>query len=304
LARQWSPFEVNMSDDRACFYQRLTEEEKFLYTNVFASLTTADLAVGNNVAELILPVIKCAELKQFLFRQIADEALHNLAYFHVLEVLGLDQEDVYSRYQRIPQISQLFDWARGKTHLDEVGFVEALIAWGMFIEGVWFQTGFAPIMSLRRRNLMTGTGTQLEWIFIDEVQHVAFNARMLNAIFQEDPALRPTESSVYRIFEEGIQATGIWADYCIPDILGYNRKLHMQHARCLADRRLRQLGYGALFNEPVALPWLDEISGGIRKEAAFFEIRPTAYQVGRGLWDEAEETDDPAGLDAVAAWRK
>lgn len=99
------------------------------------------------------------------------------------------------------------------------------------------------------------------------------------------------------MFHDAMSVLDEWANRCIPDVLGYNAELHKQHARYLADRRLRQLGYEKTFHVSEALPWLDEMAS-IKKEKNFFESRVTEYQSASGL-----RFDDAPSMDAVMNWR-
>jgi ribonucleoside-diphosphate reductase beta chain len=229
-------------------------------------------------------MIRAAEVKLYLTRQVAEEGLHSHSYQHVIEVLGLDQDEVYSLYQRERGIAQWFDLVRD---LGSTGTIsEMLFFWYALFEGTFFMAGFAAIMSLQRRNLMIGTGEQLQYIMRDEAMHVGFGLRLLKEIWAEEPQLRMNSNDIHHIVHQAMESLYVWADACIPSVLGYNAKIHMQHAKYLVDRRLKTLGLIPAFHQEEVLPWLDEQTGGLRKEKNFFETRVTEYRAAAGLdWD-------------------
>jgi ribonucleoside-diphosphate reductase beta chain len=128
---------------------------------------------------------------------------------------------------------------------------------------------------------MTGTGEQIQYIHRDETMHIGFGTKLIKAIMLEQNA-RPDQSDVHNLFVASIKKLQIWAEHCVPNIVGYNAQLHVEHAKFLADKRLKQLGYDPVFNVKEALPWLDE-QASIKKEKNFFETRVTEYQSSSSL---------------------
>jgi ribonucleoside-diphosphate reductase beta chain len=279
LANHWTPQEVPMGTDKACYELELTPEERYMFRNVFASLTTADLAIQENLTARVYDMIKAAEIRLYISRQIAEEGLHSASYQHVIETLGLDQAETYSLYRQVPEIKAWFDWSKDIVGVKDV--MIPLIFYYAIFEGIFFPTAFAAIYSLHRRRLMTGTGQQIQYIHRDETMHVGFGIKLIGEIFAE-LGHRPETAAVHRLFELSLQVLDNWADRCIPPVLGYNADLHKRHSRYLADRRLKALGYPTFFHVEEALPWLDEMAS-IKKEKNFFESRVTEYQSGAGL---------------------
>lgn len=275
LSNHWHPQELSMGSDKACYERDLSADEKHLFENVFATLTTADLAIASNLTERLYEKIKAAEVKLYLGRQISEEILHSFSYQHIIEVIGLDQEETYTRYQRIPAIADWFALAKTEYENPNDLLLPMIFQFAIF-EGVFFMTGFAAIYALHRIGKMSGTAQQIQYIHRDESMHIAFGIKLLNEIFHE-MGEHPQVDEVFDLFDRSIAALDVWADYCVPTILGYNAALHKQHSRYLADRRLQQLGYPKLYGVAEALPWLDA-QASIRKEKNFFESKVTEYQ--------------------------
>lgn len=276
LRNHWHPSEVPMGNDKACFEHSLNEREKHMFTHVFSTLTTADLAIASNLTEQIYGLVKAAEIRLYLSRQIAEEGLHSLSYQHCIEVLGLPEDEVYTLYRRVPAIGQWFDWGKSNRLENSEDIILPLIFQYAIFEGVFFMTAFASLFSLQRRNLMTGTGSQIAMIMKDESLHVAFGIKLINEIIKE-MGTKPAEEEVYRLFENSMERIDKWTDHCIPDVLGYSSALHKEHCRYLANTRLKALGYGPLYQAKEALPWLSEQISTL-KEANFFEKTITMYQ--------------------------
>jgi ribonucleotide reductase beta subunit family protein with ferritin-like domain len=173
LKNHWVPEETPMGGDKQCFDLTLNPVEQEMFLDVFATLTTSDIVILRNVAMDIMQHVTAPEVTAYLTRQCAEELVHTFTYQYCIEILGLNQDDIYTRYLTIPEVKAKFDYAEEwATKIFKFGSLDELISGLVFyytmFEGVWFYNGFSPIYSLQRRNLMTGTGTQLQYIQRDE----------------------------------------------------------------------------------------------------------------------------------------
>lgn len=295
----WTPLDINMAQDVHDYHYRLTAEERHVYENVLAYLTTADVLAMRNVGLAVMEKMSAPELQIYQARQVYEEALHTWTYQHCIETLGLDQGDIYNRYRVVPQIHGKIRMANER--LDAVlrpdidlrerealhEFLMSYIFFAAVFEGAWFYNGFSPIFALQRRGLMRGTAEQLQYIMRDEVLHAGFGIRVVRQIMQEE-SIHPDPRALRRMWDQAEACEADYAGYILRDpILGYSADLHIEQFRFVANRRARQLG---LAEEPFpgarnVLPWLDE-QANLRKEKNFFETRVTEYQSGGALsWD-------------------
>jgi len=185
----WTPLDINMSRDVEDYHHRLTTEERHVYENVLAYLTTADILAMRNVGLAVMEKMSAPELQIYQARQVYEEALHTWTYQHCIESIGLDQGEIYNRYRVVPAIQRKI--AIANRRLDSVlradidlhdpaeldNFLLAYVFFAAVFEGGWFYNGFSPIFALQRRGLMTGTAEQLQYIMRDEVLHCAFGIR-------------------------------------------------------------------------------------------------------------------------------
>lgn len=294
----WTPLDINMLQDVHDYKHRLLAEERHLYENVLAYLTTADVLAMRNIGLAVMEKMTAPELQIYQARQVYEEALHTWTYQHCIETIGLDQGEIYNRYRVVPEIHRkvaitnrrLYTVLRADIDLtdrDELHtFLLSYLFFAAVFEGCWFYNGFSPIFALQRRSLMRGTGEQLQYIMRDEVMHCAFGIRVIRTIMEEE-RISPDHHCLREMWDEAEAAESAYASYICPDpILGYSAKDHIEQFRYIANRRARQLG----LNEPFpgarcTLPWLDE-QANIRKEKNFFETRVTEYQTGGALnWD-------------------
>jgi len=294
----WTPLDINMNQDVSDYHHKLTVEEKHLYENVLAYLTTSDILAMRNIGLAVMEKMTAPELQIYQARQVYEEALHTWTYQHCIESIGLEQGEIYNRYRVVPAINNKIQMAnkwlnsvllagidlKNKDDLDN--FVHSYLFFAGVFEGCWFYNGFSPIFALQRRGLMTGTAEQLQYIMRDEVLHCAFGIRVVNEIVKEEN-ITLDKNRLRRMWDESEACEIDYANYILRDpILGYKADDHIEQFRFIANRRAKQLNIDQPFpGAKNTLSWLDE-QANTRKEKNFFETRVTEYQTGASLiWE-------------------
>jgi len=294
----WTPLDINMAQDVHDYTHKLNDDERHVYTNVLAYLTTSDILAMRNIGLAVMEKMTAPELQIYQARQVYEEALHTWTYQHCIESMGLDQSEIYNRYRVVPEINAKIQLANRRLNSvlrpdidlrdpkELSNFVMSYIFFAGIFEGCWFYNGFSPIFSLQRRGLMKGTGEQFQYIMRDEVMHASFGIRVVKQIIMEnDVQLDP--KALREMWDEAEQAEVGYAHYILKKpILGYSAQDHIEQFRFIANRRARQMSLEEPFpGAKDTLPWLDE-QANMRKEKNFFETRVTEYQTGGGLsWD-------------------
>ena len=193
-ANHWMPQEVNMTADVALWKSEegLTEDERMIVKRSLGFFSTADSLVANNLVLAIYRLITNPECRQYILRQSLEEAIHTHAYQYCIESLGMDEGEIFNMYREIPCVAKKAFW--GLKYTKEIsdpnfttGDVESdkqllknLIAFYCVLEGIFFYCGFTQILSMGRRNKMTGTAEQFQYILRDESMHVNFGIDVIN----------------------------------------------------------------------------------------------------------------------------
>lgn len=303
-ANHWMPQEINMSADIALWRDAkgLSEDERLIVERSLGFFSTADSLVANNLVLAVYRHITNPECRQYLLRQAFEEALHTHAYQYVIESLGMDEARLFNMYRELPTVAKKTEWAlpftqsladpnfRTGTPENDQRLLRDLIAFYVVFEGIFFYVGFSQILSMGRRNKMTGTAEQFQYILRDESMHLNFGIDVINQIKLENPHLWTSEFKRYVIdlVKEGVELEYQYALDTMPrGILGLNANMMWDYLRFIGNRRLAQIGlpeqYPGVSNP---LPWMSEIID-LKKEKNFFETRVTEYQTGGSLnWDD------------------
>jgi len=302
-ANHWMPQEINMTPDVALWKNEegLSEDERKIVMRSLGFFSTADSLVANNLVLSIYRHITNPECRQYLLRQSFEEAIHTHAYQYVIQSLGMDEAEVFNMYREVPSVARKASWALDFTkELDDPNFetgeaeqdkklLRNLIAFYCVLEGIFFYCGFTQILSMGRRNKMTGTSEQFQYILRDESMHLNFGIDMINQIKLENPHLWDEEmqDQAAGMILQGMELEIEYARDTMPrGVLGMNASMMEEYLNYIANRRLVQLGLPEEFPKAEnPFPWMSEIMD-LRKEKNFFETRVIEYQTGGALnWD-------------------
>lgn len=302
-SNHWMPQEVNMTADIALWKSNdgLTEDERRIVKRNLGFFSTADSLVANNLVLAVYRLITNPECRQYILRQAFEEAIHTHAYQYCIESLGMDEGEIFNMYHEIPSVAKKAAWGLKYTRsisdpTFNTGTVETdkellrnLIAYYCVLEGVFFYCGFTQILSMGRRNKMTGVAEQFQYILRDESMHLNFGIDVINQIKIENPQLwdAAMKDEATQMILQGTQLEIEYARDTMPHgVLGMNASMMEDYLKFIANRRLTQIGlkeeYPGTSNP---FPWMSEIMD-LKKEKNFFETRVIEYQTGGALsWD-------------------
>ncbi len=302
-ANHWMPQEVNMTRDIALWKdpEGLSEDERRIVMRNLGYFSTADSLVANNLVLAVYRLITNPECRQYILRQAFEEAIHTHAYQYCVESLGLDEGEVFNMYREVPSVARKAAWSiqymrelsdpsfQTGTPEGDAAFLKNLIAYYCVTEGIFFYCGFTQILSMGRRNKMTGTSEQFQYILRDESMHLNFGIDMINQIKAENPHLwtEQMQAEATKMILQGTQLEIEYARDTMPrGVLGMNAEMMEEYLKFIANRRCQQIGLSEQF-ESVGnpFPWMSEIMD-LKKEKNFFETRVIEYQTGGALsWD-------------------
>jgi ribonucleoside-diphosphate reductase beta chain len=198
--QQWATQDLDFSQDRIDWHERIDEEERFQRMYGLSSFFIGE----QRVAAELGPMMRAApdeEMRLFLCTQIADEARH-VAFFNrfysevgVLQSEGLEERLAETSEHLNPEFGVLFDELL-RRRIDRLAqepedlecLVEAVTIYHMVIEGMLALTGQHFIMDYNERvGTLPGFVEGFTKVARDEHRHVAFGARFLRDMTRRDP---------------------------------------------------------------------------------------------------------------------
>ncbi|MFH1399926.1 MAG: ribonucleotide-diphosphate reductase subunit beta [Nanoarchaeota archaeon] len=302
VSNNWTPEEISMQKDVEQWASDtvLSDTERRLILYNLGFFSTAESLTANNIVLAVYNHVTNPEARQYLLRQAFEEAIHTDTFIYCCDSLGLDPEDIYTMYTRIPSIKDkddyvveltkaVFDQSFRTDSVENIQkFVHDLVGYYVIMEGIFFYAGFAMMLALKRQNKMVGIGEQFEFIMRDESIHLAFGCDLINTIRAENPSIWTEQFKVALVamIRKGVELECKYAvDACPQGVLGINAQQFVNYVEHIADRRLERIDLPKVYNTENPFPWMSQ-STDLSKEKNFFETRVTEYQTAGSLkWD-------------------
>jgi ribonucleoside-diphosphate reductase beta chain len=255
--QQWATQDIDFTQDRIDWHERIPEDERFQRMYGLSSFFIGE----QKVAEELGPMMRAApteEMRVFLCTQIADEARH-VRFFNrfydevgVLSATNLQDRLAETSEHVNPEFNQLFDEML-KSRVDHLArhpedleaLVEAITLYHMVIEGMLALTGQHFILQYNEQvGTLPGFVEGFNNIARDEHRHVAFGARFLRDMAQEDPsygeAITRTLTEVAPIADGVLQPK--WYVEGETEVLGASMEETRAFAMKCLERRLKVIG--------------------------------------------------------------
>jgi ribonucleoside-diphosphate reductase beta chain len=255
--QQWRTQDLDFTQDRIDWHERIPPEERFQRMYGLSSFFIGE----QRVAEELGPMMRAApteEMRIFLCTQIADEARHVAFFNRFYEQVGvLEAETLQTRLEETsqhlnPEFGVLFDeMLAGRVDKlardpgDLVTLVEAITLYHMIIEGMLALTGQHFITAYNEDvGTLPGFVQGFNNVARDEHRHVAFGARFLREMAQEDERYR--DAIQRTLVECGPAADGVleprWVKEQGIEPLGYTMEETREFAMKCLERRLKVIG--------------------------------------------------------------
>ena len=290
----WIEDELDLAEDVSDWKSgKVTESEKEYITNILRLFTQADVAVGQNYYDQLIPKFKNNEVRNMLGSFANREAIHQRAYALLNETLGLPPEE-YHAFLEYSEMSDKIDFMMDSNTSTHRGLALAM-AKSVMNEGIALFASFVMLLNFQRFGKMKGMGKVVEWSIRDESIHVEGIAKLFRQFCTEYPKIVDDEfkAAIYEMARLSVKLEDkfVQMTYKMGAPEGLEASDVKTYIRYITDRRLLQLGLKPNFKvKDNPLPWLEWVLNGA-DHTNFFENRVTEYEVAglSGTWDDAYE---------------
>jgi ribonucleoside-diphosphate reductase beta chain len=254
--QQWSVYELDFSQDRVDWHERIPPDERFQRMYGLSSFFVGEQRVEAELGPM-MRAMPDEDMRIFISTQIADEARHVAFFNRFYEEVGvLEADSLQGRLEETsahlnPKFRQLFDEML-KARVDRLAtepedleaLVEAVTIYHMVIEGMLALTGQHFIIDYNESvGTLPGFVEGFNNVARDEHRHVAFGARFLREMSQRDAKYR--EAIVRTLGESGPVADGVltppWYEEG-QELFGVSLEETREFAMKALDRRLKVIG--------------------------------------------------------------
>jgi len=302
----WRPEEVSLQKDRADF-QNFRPEQKHIFTSNLKYQTLLDSVQGRGPVMAFLPYVSLPELESCIVTWDFFETIHSRSYTHIIKNVYPDPSEVFDKIvddeeilKRATSVTKHYDdfieyakqWdvnGKGSTKVLKKKLFLAMVNVNL-LEGLRFYVSFACTFAFGELKLMEGSAKILSLIARDESQHLAISTHILKNWMAGDDkemkaVIKECDPEVIKMFKAVVEEEKAWSRHLFKDgsIIGLNEKLLGNYVEWTANKRLKALGYDALYDQPAStnpLPWTQHWLSSKGMQVAPQETEVESYIVG------------------------
>jgi ribonucleoside-diphosphate reductase beta chain len=324
----WRPEEVSLQKDRAD-YQMLNKAQKHIFTSNLKYQILLDSVQGRGPGMAFMPYCSLPELEGAMNIWQTMEMVHSRSYTHIIKNVYADPSEVFDTIledekilSRARSVTRSYDeflqeaaqWSAGNQWQHELEGVDAArntlyelkrklyraIANVYILEGIRFYVSFACSFAFGELKLLEGSAKIIGLIARDENQHMTITQNILNKWRDgDDPDMitiaEEEKENIYKMFRDCVDEEKLWAEYLFKDgsIIGLNDKLLGKYVEWTANRRLKSIGFKAIFDTPIInnpLPWTEHWLSSKGMQVAPQETEVESYLIGSIKQDVTTDT--------------
>lgn len=293
----WLPDEVPLQEDVRDWLEKLSPAEKNLLTQLFRFFTKGDEDIGHGYIDNYQTVFKPTEIRMMLSSFTTSECNHIDSYSQLIDTLGLPESE-YEAFADYEAMRSKHDYMFADRTENADGTKRSTIerraldlaVFSAFGEGMQLFSSFAVLLSFKRRGLMKGMSTIVEWSLRDETHHVECMIKLFHTMIKENPkALTDNlKAAIAQTAREMVKLEDKFIDlmFEMGPIEGITSADVKTYVRYVCDRRMIQLGLKPIYRQKDnPFEWIDEMMSA-HTHTNFFEGRATEYSKGGVVgWD-------------------
>lgn len=273
----WVPADISMANDRSDF-DKCDDSTKTFVKGLLAFFAPADGLVGENIFENFQKDTSFwKECRYFYAEQGSMETIHGEMYSLMAQILIRDDQElkkVYNSIRTYPSIKRISEFM--KKYMDpSLPLLERIIAFAC-IEGILFNSAFAAISWLKKRNILRGFCKANEFICRDEAIHTKFAVALYLMIVQRHDYTAVSYERASEIIKEAIETNKQFIrEILLVELIGMTSESLIDYAKCTADALSYSLGHDKIYNVDNPFDWMAVIS--LPNKTNFFEDKVSEY---------------------------
>jgi len=281
----WLKSEVPMAGDINDWKIKLTEPEKNLVGNILKGFTQVELIVGKYWTQKVPKWFPKPEIVACSNTIGAFEVIHQQAYSHLNDSLGLDD---YSAFLDDPSTKNKLDILTQVKGTSKEDIARSLAIYSGLAEGVQLFSSFAILLSFSLRNYLKGVGQIVTWSVRDESLHSNFGCKLFRTVIRENPEIWTDDlkKSIYEAARVIVELEDNFIDkaFELGDIANLTKTDMKAFIRHRANTKLGDLGLHMNWknidqDSLDRMDWFDNLTAGVNQQD-FFAGRVTDYSRG------------------------
>jgi ribonucleoside-diphosphate reductase beta chain len=302
----WVPQEIDLSKDAIDFKERMTDNERHVFTSNLKYQTLLDSVQGRAPTLAFGAICSLPELETWLQTWAFSETIHSRSYTHILRNVYPNPTEVLDSITMTPEILErasavtaeydsliirnaIRSLDKPQNPAEHRKQIFKTLASVNVLEAVRFYVSFACSFGFAERALMEGNAKIIKLIARDEALHLSGTQLMLQALMygDEGDVWQQTAAEciddLFKLFDDAVEQEKNWANYLFKDgsVLGLNPEILGSYIEYIANVRIKALGFDHRYpttKDP--LPWMRSYLVSDNVQVAPQESEITSYVSG------------------------
>jgi ribonucleoside-diphosphate reductase beta chain len=234
-----------MQKDISDWKSELSEQEKSVIGQILKGFFQSETQIADYWSTYVTNWFPVPEIRMMAQTFGAFETIHAVAYSYLNEVLHLeDYEAFLSDPSIMDKLEVLINVDKTDDSLENIATSLALFS--ACAEGIQLFSSFAIMLSLRKKNLMTGIGQQMIFSIRDESLHSEAGCTLFRTLIRENPEIWTTQlqQDIINGFDLALTNEFNFIDKVFElgdlDTISKNQVQNFMYDR--ANRKLKELG--------------------------------------------------------------
>ena len=290
----WMFQEINMQKDISDWKNELTLEEKSVIGQILKGFFQSETQIADYWSTYITNWFPVPEIRMMAQTFSSFETIHAVAYAYLNEVLYLEDYEAFKTDPSImDKLEVLINVDKNDDTLENIA--RSLALFSACAEGIQLFSSFAIMLSMRKKNLMTGIGQQMIFSIRDESLHSEAGCKLFRTLISENPDIWTPElkQDIISGFELALTNEFAFIDEVFKlgdlDTITKNQVKNFMYDR--ANRKLKELMLDPIYDVDQELlkemDWFYILVSG-EQQTDFFFNRETGYAKPNADW----ETED------------
>lgn len=275
----WVPADIDMRSDRQDWDTRCDKDLREFVIGILKFFVPVDGIVNENIFDNFrADTSMYKEARAFYGLQCGIETIHSEMYSLMAETFVRDPkvlEGIYNSISTSPAIKRITDFMFKYMDRDTCTLPERIIAFAC-IEGILFNSAFAAIYWIKKKNVLRGFCKANEFIARDEAIHTRFATTLYSLVCLRDDQERPSQTRVHEIVNEAVATNESFIRDILPvEMIGMSSDDLVDYTKCTADALITSLGYDTKYKVSNPFDWMAVIS--LPNRTNFFEDKVSEY---------------------------
>jgi ribonucleoside-diphosphate reductase subunit M2 len=285
---RWVPKLSDLAEDRHSFVHDCGKKIRFMVERINGFFVFADGMVCENLSNNFQKDTSFwKECTHFYAEQNAIEVIHGHTYSIMNEILVPDKrkrDKILNYRKNSPATKRIADFMN-KYMSRDYPLLTRVLAFAC-VEGIIFNSAFAAIYWIKKKNLLPGFTKMNEYIARDERLHTEFAVTLM--VMMTLTERYEACHSIEEVVREAVEVNEQFINEIIPEgLVGLSRVDLIDYTKCTADALLKSIDAPEIYSVQNPFDWMAVIS--LPNKTNFFEGHVTEYTMAE---DEEEFTFD------------